>query len=248
MDARRLSAVIIAIGGFVALAGFFAWLAADTQTAPVSVAPTVAAVPAGDNGLDFATEGLPGIVDDAWLDGASAATGIPHRALRAYAGAEIAFREDLPGCRLDWTTLAGIGYVESRHGTLQVGSIDPSGQQVPTIVGIALDGVSTAEVPDTDGGVLDGDTEWDRAVGPLQFIPSTWEYMGADGNLDGVKDPQNIDDAALAAARYLCRVGGDVGAVENWITAIGHYNRSVVYNNEVADATDRYRRAILDAA
>ncbi len=51
---------------------------------------------------------------------------------------------------------------------------------------------------------------WQRATGPLQFIPSTWERWGSDGDGDGVADPQDIDDAAYAAARYLCASGADL--------------------------------------
>lgn len=207
-------------------------------------APTVQPLPAEGNGAEFGEHGIADLVDEAWLLKAAEDSGIPERALRAYAGAEIAFRQDLPECRVDWATLAGIGYVESRHGTLRGGRIDGSGQQTPPIYGIPLDGTNSAEVPDTDGGELDGDDVWDRAVGPLQFIPSTWDYMGADGNRDGIADPQNIDDAALAAARYLCRVGADLGTAGNWIEAVHRYNRSLAYNNQVADATDRYRSAV----
>ena len=45
---------------------------------------------------------------------------------------------------------------------------------------------------------------YDRAVGPMQFIPSTWSVIGVDGDNDGKRNPQDIDDAALATAVYLC--------------------------------------------
>lgn len=86
----------------------------------------------------------------------------------------------------------------------------------------------TARVVDTDGGVLDGDTVWDHAVGPMQFLPSTWRAHAHDGNRDGVEDPNNIDDAALAPADYLCQAGGDLGAPEQWIAAITAYNAQIV--------------------
>jgi len=43
----------------------------------------------------------------------------------------------------------------------------------------------------------------------MQFIPSTWQLAGRDGNGDGTADPFNIDDAALSAATCLAllRVG-----------------------------------------
>jgi hypothetical protein len=43
-----------------------------------------------------------------------------------------------------------------------------------------------------------------RAVGPMQFIASTWRRVQVDGNGDGRGDPDNIYDAALGAAVYLC--------------------------------------------
>jgi len=45
---------------------------------------------------------------------------------------------------------------------------------------------ATAVVVDSDGGALDGDARYDRATGPMQFLPGTWRSIGADGNGDGV--------------------------------------------------------------
>ena len=87
---------------------------------------------------------------------------------------------------------------------IQGGSIGDDGVADPAIIGIALDGSSTDAITDTDGGELDGDAEWDRAIGPMQFIPETWQALALDGNGDGVLDPQQIDDAALTAAAALC--------------------------------------------
>jgi membrane-bound lytic murein transglycosylase B len=72
--------------------------------------------------------------------------------------------------------LAGIGRIESHHGR-HLGSatrFSPSGDVTPTILGPALNGARTiGTIHDSDGGCLDGDPVWDRAVGPMQFIPST---------------------------------------------------------------------------
>jgi membrane-bound lytic murein transglycosylase B len=97
----------------------------------------------------------------------------------------------------------------------------------------------TAKFTDTDHGQYDGGTTWDHAVGPMQFIPSTWAQAGQDGNKDGAKDINQIDDAALAAAMHLCDVGGDLSLAQNRITAISAYNDSVDYNNKVADAANQ---------
>lgn len=178
-------------------------------------------------------------VDAAWAARTSAATGIPLRALRGYAGAELAMTAEAPGCGIRWNTLAALGAIESAHGTHAGSSIGDDGVTRPGIFGIDLTGVSSARIADTDGGLWDGKADIDRAVGPLQFIPATWEAWGADGNGDGIRDPQQIDDAALAAARYLCH-HGDLTSPERWRTAIFAYNHLDTYVNAVARAANEF--------
>lgn len=181
------------------------------------------------------------LADSGWVAEQSRQLGIPPRALASYSGAAIKLREEQPGCGLGWNTLAGIGWVESEHGTLHGGHIAGNGATKPPIYGVPLSGQhDTEQLADTDGGAFDGDAEWDRAMGPLQFVPDTWAQWGADGNGDGVSDPQQLDDAALAAARYLCHVGGDLTVPENWIAAVSAYNSPVEYVNRVADAANAY--------
>lgn len=106
------------------------------------------------------------------------------------------------------------------------------GEVTPAIIGVALDGTNgNMKILDTDDGELDGDKTYDRAVGPFQFIPETWQrYDVGDANGDGVADPNNIDDAALSAARYLCvSSGGDMTTAEGWESAVMVYNRSMSY-------------------
>ncbi|MGO2747132.1 lytic transglycosylase domain-containing protein [Microbacterium sp.] len=181
--------------------------------------------------------------DSDWVNDLSSRTGIPERPLRAYAGAAIRASEESPKCGIGWNTLAGIGFVESEHGTIHGSEIGADGIARPDIIGIALTGESSLAIRDTDGGELDGDTIWDRAVGPMQFIPETWSQWGADGNGDRVSDPQNIDDSALAAARYLCFAGGDLTDPSAWIAAVHAYNPSIDYNNRVADVAGHYAAA-----
>jgi membrane-bound lytic murein transglycosylase B len=179
--------------------------------------------------------------DDAWLDATAEATGIPRRALSAYVAA--ANRASADGCEVGWNTLAGIGWVESHHGALQGGSIDADGVARPQIVGIPLDGTNnTMEILDTDGGAFDGDTVYDRAVGPMQFIPETWRIWAVDASGDGVADPHNIDDAAATTARYLCRLDGTLASDETWIRAIRSYNDTFEYQTRVATSAERYAR------
>ena len=61
-----------------------------------------------------------------------------------------------------------------------------------------------ARVKDTDEGRFDEDRRWDRAVGPMQLLPSTWSYVGVDGDGNGKRTPDDLDDAALAVGVYLC--------------------------------------------
>ncbi len=183
-----------------------------------------------------------GSVDTVWLEDVAQETGIPERALAAYAAADARARAS--GCEVGWNTLAGIGWVESHHGTLQGGSIDADGVARPHIIGIALDGTNeTMEIPDTDGGLLDGDAEWDRAVGPMQFIPETWSIWAVDAAGDGVADPHSIDAAAATAAAYLCRLDGTLAEGEQWIRAIRSYNNTFDYQVRVATAAERYAAA-----
>lgn len=186
--------------------------------------------------------GITAYVDAEWADAVAVELGIPARVFWAYAGAASAVLAEFPECGLGWNTLAGIGWVESHHGTFGGSTVTAQGQAEPPIIGIALDGTRSARIRDTDKGELDGDRTWDRAVGPMQFIPSTWAKWGTDGNGDGVADPQQIDDAVHSAARYLCAAGGDLTRPANWIAAVAAYNDSISYNNQVADAADRYAR------
>ena len=176
-----------------------------------------------------------------WLADTAERTEIPPRALAAYAGAALRLARTQPECGIGWNTLAGIGMVESVHGTYLGARADDDGTVRPAIIGIPLDGSEgVMAITDTDDGALDEDVEWDRAVGPMQFIPATWADHAEDGNLDGEADPHQIDDAALTAARYLCESGGDVTTDDGWATALAAYNRSVSYANDVADLAGSY--------
>lgn len=239
--------VVAGLGGLalvVTAVVFGAASAAVQPQAAAEAAPREApAPPSGPGGgavePDVEAEATLG-VDAEWVTRIAGRTGIPERALQSYAEAASRLSRETPGCGLGWNTLAGIGLVESEHGTIDGGAIAANGRISPPLVGIPLDGTSTRAIPDTDGGALDHDTVWDRAVGPMQFIPSTWEVWASDGNGDGIEDPQNLDDAAYAAARYLCATGGDLTNPDGWIAAVAAYNDAVDYNHRVADAADHY--------
>jgi membrane-bound lytic murein transglycosylase B len=162
-------------------------------------------------------------------------------AMQAYGYAELVTAKTTPACNLHWPTLAGIGKIESNHGTHGSSQLLDNGEAVPPIYGPALNGTNDNKlIRDTDGGKLDGDTVYDRAVGPMQFLPQTWERWGTDADGDGTADPQNINDAALSAARYLCADGHDLSTGAGWWAAIHSYNDLDKYATDVYQAANAY--------
>ncbi|MGW6277466.1 lytic transglycosylase domain-containing protein [Kribbella sp. NPDC055071] len=173
---------------------------------------------------DGTVQPIPGITGDA--------SGIPGTVLAAYQKAANDLAASMPGCHLTWPLLAGIGKVESAHAS--GGKVDANGNTRGHILGPVLDGsAGMAAIADTDHGVYDGNTSWDRAVGPMQFIPGTWTSFGADGNGDGVKDPHNVFDAARAAGDYLCAGGSNLGDAQGLVQAVLRYNHSMDYVSTV---------------
>ncbi|MFD9908820.1 lytic transglycosylase domain-containing protein [Streptomyces sp. NPDC059063] len=166
--------------------------------------------------------------------------GLPATVLDAYKKAEAAVKTSRPGCNLPWQLLAAIGKVES--GQARGGRVDADGTTLTPILGPVLNGNGFAKITDTDRGAFDGDTTHDRAVGPMQFIPSTWASSGQDGNGDGKKDPNNIYDAALAAAHYLCGKNRDLAVQDDLNAAILSYNQSTEYLNTVLSWLEYYRK------
>ncbi len=181
-----------------------------------------------------------------WAAPIAQATNVSPQAVRAYGNAAIIAAEAWPGCNLTWNTLAGVGWVETRHGTYTGRNFDPArlteaGIPDPPIFGPPLNGKDGfAYVPDTDGGALDNDAQFDRAMGPMQFIPESWARFGRDADGDGVPNPQQIDDAALSAANLLCDGGRDLATAEGWKDAIFAYNHSNDYVAKVRDAAANY--------
>ncbi|MER5308000.1 lytic transglycosylase domain-containing protein [Streptomyces sp. NPDC002773] len=169
-----------------------------------------------------------------------AEAGIPATVFSAYQRAEQSIRSTNPGCNLPWQLLAGIGKVES--GQARGGQVDANGTTFTPILGPALNGVGFAKITDTDQGAYDGDRTHDRAVGPMQFIPSTWATWGQDANSDGKKDPNNIYDAAQAAGLYLCADDRNLALKADLDRAVLSYNRSREYLNTVLSWFEYYQR------
>jgi hypothetical protein len=184
---------------------------------------------------------LPGSSTPVTLD----STGIPIRALAGYRRAVSLIYPADPGCHIDWALLAAIGRVESDHARFGGNKIDAAGVARPGIIGMRLDGSNgTARITDSDSGRLDGDTVFDRAVGPMQFLPGTWRVVGTDADGDGVKNPEDMADAATSAAIYLCSGHGNLSQPGDLRAAIMRYNASESYARTVTAIADAYRHGV----
>ena len=235
----------------LALAGGGIWLlrsAARPEQSPLEI--PAASVPTADvtPGAVVPPRPQAGAVGEdplrTWANRVAGRVDVPARALMAYGNAELVLRDTQPACHLSWATLAGIGRVESDHGRYGGADLRDDGRPSKPIIGVPLDGSAGVQaIGDTDDGRYDGDPTVDRAVGPMQFIPSTWRKWTADANLDGVGDPQQIDDAALAAGRYLCAGGRDLATPQGWWAAVFSYNNSVPYGQKVFGLADDYAHA-----
>ena len=222
-----------------------------TTTGPVRSAPQVRFVPAVADpsvGTELAARHASSggrsnrlDADPAWVTATARASGIDPIALHAYGRAVLLLSRAKPDCRLGWTTLAAIGAIESDHGGIGDRRLRPDGTSSAPIIGPALDGDEFAAIPATSSSArLHGDRQWDHAVGPMQFIPTTWARWASDGNFDGSADPGNLFDASYAAARYLCAAGSDLTSGQGWTAAVHSYNHSSQYVADVLAWADAY--------
>jgi membrane-bound lytic murein transglycosylase B len=198
--------------------------------------------PAGDPvpGVDTYAAGRPAGQMRPWAEERAPKLNMPVLALEAYAYAARVAEVENPRCHLGWTTLAGIGQVESHNGTYRGASILPNGDVVPPIRGVRLDGTNgNLQIIDDPSGP-DADPQYARAMGPMQFIPETWRLYGVPARSDGIASPDNFDDAALSAAGYLCWRGKDLATPRGWMNALRAYNHSDQYARTVRDWATAY--------
>jgi membrane-bound lytic murein transglycosylase B len=254
-ERRVITAVVAGVVGLVVVVALVVLVlvprvtsARDAAAPAPRWAPPPASGPRAASAGSAPGAGIASRVDATWAAEAAAATGIPERAVLAYAGAALAKASSMPACRLSWTTLAAIGEAESSHGTHGGSALGADGTVTPPIFGVALNGDGVALVPDSDGGSIDGDATADRAVGPMQLIPQTWRNWHTDGNGDGVEDPQNIDDAVMATTNYLCRASTALDTEKGWRAAVAAYNSADSYLRKVARVAVLYNADLAAAS
>jgi Transglycosylase SLT domain len=210
----------------------------DEALEPYLEADMLAAVPVG---ADPVSEPVRAVLSSAQVIDSLGQSGIPSVAVDAYVRAAGRLATEDPSCGIRWTLLAAIGRVESNHGRFGGAMLRDDGYPTKPIRGLPLDGrPNVALIRDTDRGGLDGDTRYDRAVGPMQFIPSTWRSVGVDGNGDGRRDPNNLFDAAYGAARYLCEGDADLRNADARARAVRRYNNADEYVRVVLNLADMY--------
>ncbi len=216
-------------------------VAAVSPTLPDLSGPTVVSVERSPIAFHVAQPALsapppPMIVN------APGALGIPNIALAAYRNAEQKMAVAAPGCGVSWNLLAGIGRIESGHAGN--GAVDARGTAVVPIYGPALDGTLPGNEVILQSSVGNRPT-YARAMGPMQFLPGTWARYAVDGKGDGTADPQNLFDATLAAARYLCSGGLNLRDPNQVMAAILRYNNSMSYAQNVLGWAAAYATGVV---
>lgn len=244
--AHRVLTTAVAVSAACA-AAIGAVVLAVAPNDPVSAsAPTQATPPATTSGVPAAVPAvLPAaapartlqlVVARPALLPATAVTDIPAAALAAYQRAASVIDQAAPSCHLDWTLLAAIGYVDSANGTAGGRTLSETGEETPALFGPSLD------TPDSDAGALDHDKVHDRAVGPLRLTPANWSVIGVDADGDGVRDPQDIDDASLALGVQLC-AQRDLSTAKGLRAGLWAVNPSKKFRISVQGAYAVYRTA-----
>ena len=222
-------------------------VALHAQTVPASVpsagaGPVDTLVTTADPSLPATSGGRVGVVRDVAPVAATNGGDIPVEAMLAYQRATTVVDKVDRSCGLSWTLLAAVGGVESDHGRVGGATLGTDGVSTPLIRGVALDGHGkVSRVADTDAGRLDGDRRWDRAVGPMQFLPATWTSVGVDADGDGRRSADDLDDAALGAAVFLCSAPGALDTRSGVRTALHRYNPSAAYVARVMALEHEYR-------
>ena len=216
-------------------------VAAVSPTVPELSGPAVIAIEHAPTAFHVAA-GAVSAPPPPMIVNAPGALGIPMVALSAYRSAEQKMAVEAPGCGISWNLLAGIGRIESGHAG--GGAVDARGTAVVPIYGPALDGTLPGNEVILQSSVGNRVT-YARAMGPMQFLPGTWARYASDGKGDGRADPQNLFDATLAAARYLCSGGLNLRDPAGVMAAILRYNNSMPYAQNVLGWAAAYATGVV---
>jgi len=216
-------------------------VAAVSPAVPDTSGPVVVAIERASTAFHVA-KAAPSAPPPPMVVNSPGALGIPSIALAAYRSAEQKMVIAAPGCGVSWNLLAGIGRIESGHAG--GGAVDVRGTAIVPIYGPALDGTLPGNEVIIQSSVGNRVT-YARAMGPMQFLPGTWARYAADGKGDGVADPQNMFDSALAAARYLCSGGLNLRDPSQVMAAILRYNNSMAYAQNVLGWAAAYATGVV---
>jgi hypothetical protein len=183
------------------------------------------------------TEKLQGILPSI-PGGGAGLDGIPVVLIDAVNKAVVTSKTKYPQCTMDTALMLGFARTEAGGG---LRTITSNGDMVPRFIH-----TGNSSNSENDQGVLDGDPLADHAVGAFGSDPGTWvgyksqnpninprDYTtwtgygrDADGNGDGVRDPNNVYDAALGAIFQVCANAGAKDLIawgEDFITALATY-------------------------
>ena len=152
--------------------------------------------------------------------------------------------EAAPDSRLRWTLLAAVGRVLTDHGQRGDHRVDDRGNVRPGIVGKPLLARGGHRVGDTEAGLLDDDRRFDRPVGPMLLSPADWSVVGVDGDSNGKRNPQDVDDASLALAVLLCAPGVDLRTPEGKRAALPRIDDTPDFVQAVLEVDAAYRQQV----
>ena len=236
----------------------------STAIVSTSADSRAAATPPGPNSLaSYSTPTQPVLADPVvatssrrtqhtagagWGAGADRIDDLPDAAVVAYQRSAAVMHEASPGSRLHWTLLAAVGRVLTDHGLRGGHRVDDRGNVRPGIVGKPLLARGGKRVGDTEAGLLDQDRRFDRPVGPMLLTPADWTVVGVDGDADGKRNPQDLDDASLALAVLLCSLGEDLRTTKGKRAALRRINDAPDFGRAVLDVDVAYRRQLRSGA
>jgi hypothetical protein len=239
-------AVATTSGGSTAFVLTGAEASASPLLGPAPVAPysTASEPPLDDPVVVAAARRTTHTTPAGWRAGTDRLDDIPDAALAAYQRSAAVMKEASADSRLHWTLVAAVGRVLTDHGQRGDHRVGARGAVRPAIVGKPLRARGGHRIADTEAGLLDDDRRFDRPVGPMLLAPSDWTVAGVDGDTNGKRNPQDLDDASLAVAVLLCHTGEDLRTTKGKRVALRRINDNPQFVRSVLDVDTAYRRQL----